>query len=121
MIMRISSAVLSLAALFALISGILFWAGFALNLMSLHMLVGFLAVIALWTIGIAQLFSSRGSWTIAACTLIVGALTIFVGLYQSVLLPGQLHWIIQTVHVILGILTVGLGHMAAARYRRRSA
>lgn len=121
MVIRIASAVLSLAGLLALISGILFWAGFALKLVSLHMLLGLLAVAALWTIGIAQLCSSGGSWTIAACTLIVGTLTIYFGLNQSALLPGQHHWVIQSVHLILGILTIGLGHMGAARYRRRSA
>lgn len=121
MVIRIASVVLSLAGLLALISGILFWAGLALNLMSLHMLLGLLAVAALWTIGAAQLFSSGGSWIIAATSLIIGAMTIYFGFYQSELLPGQLHWVVQSVHLILGILTIGLGHMGAARHRRRSA
>jgi hypothetical protein len=121
MVIRIASAILSLAGLLALIFGILFWTGLALNLMSLHMLLGFLAVAALWTVGIGQLFSPAGSWIIAACALIVGGLTIYVGLYQSTLMVGQLHWIMQVVHLTFGILTIGLGHIAAAHYRRSSA
>jgi hypothetical protein len=120
MVIRIASAVLTLAGLLALISGLLFWTGTALNLMSLHMLLGFLAVGALWAIGFAQVFAPRGSWIIAACALIVGAVMIGVGMMQSSLLIGRFHWVIQVFHLVLGILTIGIGHMAAARYRKAS-
>ena len=120
MVIRIASAVLTLTGLLALLSGGLFWMDLASNLMSLHMLLGFLAVAALWTIGIAQAIAKGGSWVIAACALLLGAVTIMLGLYQSSLMVGPLHWIIEISHLILGILTVGLGHMGAARYRRGS-
>jgi hypothetical protein len=118
MVIHIASAVLSAAGLLALISGGLFWMGVALNLITLHMLLGFLAVAALWTIGIAQAVANGGSRVVAACALLVGALTIALGLYQSSLLIGPLHWIVAITHLILGILTIGLGHMGAARYRK---
>ena len=120
MVIRITSIVLSAAGLIALILGLLFWAGAALNLISMHMLVGLLAVAALWVIGIAQAFVKGGNWLIAACAVIVGALTVVFGLYQSSIMVGSFHWIIQVVHLILGVLTIGLGHMAAARYRKGS-
>ena len=120
MVIRIASAVLTLAGLLALISGVMFWTGTALNLMALHMLLGFLAVGALWVIGVAQAFSPRGSWLIAACALMVGAVMIAIGTMQSSLLPGEFHWIIQLIHLALGLLTIGIGHMAAARYRKAS-
>jgi hypothetical protein len=120
MVIRITSIVLSAAGLIALILGLLFWAGAALNLISMHMLVGLLAVAALWAIGIAQAFVKGGNWLIAACAVIVGALTVVFGLYQSSMMVGSFHWIIQIVHLILGVLTIGLGHMAAARYRKGS-
>jgi hypothetical protein len=121
MVIRIASAVLTLAGLLALISGGLFWIGLALNLMSLHMLLGFVAVAALWTIGVAQAIAHRGSWVIALCAVLVGALTIALGFYQSSLMVGPLHWVVEITHLILGILTIGLGHMGAARYRKASA
>ena len=121
MVIRITSIVLSLAGLIALILGLLFWAGTALNLISMHMLLGLLAVAALWVIGIAQAFSKAGGWIIAACALVVGAVTIVIGLYQSSMMVGEFHWIIQVVHLVLGLLTIGLGHMGAARYRKDSA
>jgi hypothetical protein len=118
MVVRIASAVLSLAGLLALLSGLLFWTGVALNLVSLHMLLGLLAVGALWTIGIAQATVKGGSWIIAAAALVLGVLTLIVGLYQSLLLLGPWHWIIGVTHLLLGILTIGLGHIGAARYRK---
>jgi hypothetical protein len=36
-------------------------------------------------------------------------------------LVGALHWVIEVVHLTLGILTIGLGHMGAARYRKSTA
>jgi hypothetical protein len=118
MVIRIASAVLTLAGLLALISGVLFWTGAALNLMALHMLLGFLTVGALWAIGLAQAFVQRGSWIIAACAVIVGAVMVAIGMMQSSLLPGEFHWIVQVIHLTLGLLTIGIGHMAAARYRK---
>ena len=120
MAIRIASAVLTLAGLLALISGVLFWTGTALNLMALHMLLCFLAVGALWVIGVAQAFAPRGSWVIATCALMVGAVMIVIGMMQSSLLAGEFHWIIQVIHLTLGLLTIGIGHMAAARYRKAS-
>ena len=120
MVIHTASAVLTLAGLLALISGLLFWTGTALNLMALHMLLGFLAVGALWLIGVAQTFAPGGSWIIAAFALIVGAVMIVIGIMQSSLLTGEFHWIIQVIHLTLGLLTIGIGHMAAARYRKAS-
>lgn len=120
MAIRIASAVLTLAGLLALISGVLVWTRTALNVMALHMLLGFLAVGALWVIGVAQAFAAGRSWVIAASALIVGAVMIVLGMMQSTLLPGEFHWIIQVIHLALGLLTIGIGHMAAARYRKTS-
>ena len=43
MVIRIASAVLTLAGALALLSGLLFWLGWALQLMSMHMLLGIVA------------------------------------------------------------------------------
>jgi uncharacterized membrane protein len=118
MMIRVTSAVLTLAGLLALISGVLFWTGTALNLMALHMLLGFLAVGALWVIGVAQAFTPGGSWIIAAFALSIGAVMIIIGIMQAALLTGEFHWIIQILHLGLGLLTIGMGHMAAAHYRK---
>ena len=121
MVIRIASAVLSLAGILALLLGLLFWTGAALNLMQMHMLLGLLAVGALLVIGIAQSFSQGGSWIIAVLALVVGVATVMLGMTQVSLMVGEFHWVIQVVHLVLGLLTIGVGHMGAARYRRGSA
>jgi hypothetical protein len=118
MVVRITSIALTIAGALALISGLLIWAGITLNLVSMHMLLGFLSVAALWIVGIGQALSTGGSWTIAACAIAIGALTAYVGLYQSTWMIGPFHWVIQAIHLLLGILTIGLGHVAAARQSR---
>ena len=121
MVVRAASATLTFAGLLALISGLLFWTGAALNLISMHMMLGLLAVGALWVLGIAQAISRGGSWIIAIAAVIVGGMMILLGWNQASILVGEFHWIIRILHLTLGILTVGVGHMAAARYRRGSA
>jgi hypothetical protein len=104
--------------LLALIIGLLLWTRTALNLVSLHMLLGLLVVAALWVIGIAQAFANGGSWLMAAVALITGALLLALGMFQASLLAGEFHWIIQVIHLLLGLAAIGIGHMAAARYRK---
>jgi hypothetical protein len=120
MAIRIASMVLSLTGLLALILGLLFWTGSALNLVSLHMLLGFLAVGALWIVGVAQALTRSGSWIIATVAIIVGALMVVLGLIQASLMVGEFHWVIRIVHLLLGLLTIGMGHIAAARSRKHS-
>ena len=118
MVIRYASAVLTFSGALALILGLLFWAGAALNLVSVHMLLGLLAVGALWVIGIGQFLSRSGSWVVAVGALLVGALSVALGLHQSSLMIGEAHWLIQVSHLFLGVLTIGLGHMGAARLRK---
>jgi hypothetical protein len=120
-VIRYASAVVTLAGILALISGLVIWYGAAPSLVSMHMLLGFLTVAGLWTIGIVQVKSAGGSSILAALAVIVGALTIYIGMNQTAILPGEHHWLIQIGHVILGILNIGLAHMAAARQRRAAA
>src|SRR6266566_979510 len=96
------------AGLLALILGLLVWADRALNLIQMHMLLGLLAVGALWVIGIGQAFSRGGSWLLAACALVVGAAMIIIGLNQSALMLGPFHWVVQILHLVLGLLVIGM-------------
>ncbi|HEY5541933.1 MAG TPA: hypothetical protein VIM04_01580 [Candidatus Binatia bacterium] len=121
MVIRIASAVMSLAGLLALVSGLLFWTGTALDWIQLHMLLGFLTVGALWVVAIGQIFAKKGSWVVAAAAIIVGAATIVLGMTQASLMVGDFHWLVEVLHLALGIFTIGLGHIGAARYRKRQA
>ena len=122
---KISQWVLRISAIIVLVLGILFWTN-VINtdtsggIVLVHMLLGILVVLALWTIGIAQGLQG-GSFGLAMATGIWGLLTLAVGLFQTRWLtdPSQ-HWIIQVIHLILGLGAIGLGEMAAGRAKRRA-
>ncbi len=121
MVVRVSSMVLRIAALAALVLGIIFWTGNADNLQIVHIVLGFLVVISLWVLGIAQGVRRGGSFGLALATFVVGFLVLLVGLFQTRWLTGSNHWVIQVIHLILGLSAISLGEMIGARYRRMTA
>jgi len=118
MVLRIALIVLRLGGALAVILGLLLWSGNALNLIPIHMLLGLLVVLSLWIVGIGQAFSSGGSWPLACGAFLFGLLVIIVGMKQTSLLVGSFHWVIQVVHLLLGILAVEIGQVAASRWRK---
>lgn len=113
--------VLRVAVLINLILGILFWTGNADSLVIVHIILGFLAVISLFTIGIVQGVRKGGSFPLALATFVVGFLLAFIGLFQTRWDLGSNQWIIQVIHLLLGLAAIGLGEMIAGRYRRLQA
>jgi hypothetical protein len=120
LVVRIALMVLRIAVLVNLVLGILFWTSTIDNsgVTLLHIILGLLAVIALFTIGIAQGLRG-GSFSMALATFVVGFLLAFVGLFQKSWLPepDPNHWIIQVIHLLLGLAVIGMGEMIASRYR----
>ena len=106
--------------LLAIILGIMLWTGNFDNLKAIHMLVGIIVVLSLWVIGLVQGFQKGGSFGLAAATFIVGLALAAVGLFQDNWLPGSLHWLIQVLHLLLGISAIGLAEMIGGRARRRA-
>lgn len=114
MISRVAVMVLRLCALVAIVLGLLFWTGNALQLRGLHLLAGILLVLALWTIAVAGVREPGGAVRVVVA-LVIGVALAVVGLTQEQLLPGSAHWIIQVVHVALALAAIGLGEAFAAR------
>ena len=120
MVVRVSLMVLRVAVLAALILGIIFWTGNAGGLQIVHIVLGFAVVLSLFVLGIAQGLRG-GSFGLALATFVVGFLLALVGLFQTRWLTGSNHWVIQVIHLILGLLAIGLGEMIGGRYRRMTA
>ena len=118
-VMTIAIMVLRLAVLVALAMGIIFWTGNLENLQLVHMLIGFIVVLSLWVIGLAQGFIKGGSFGLAVATFVLGLVLAIVGLYQKNWLPGSAHWVIRVIHLLLGLSAIGLGEMIYARTRKR--
>src|SRR5204863_7882132 len=117
LVIRIALNIVRVGVLIELALGILFWTGDADSLRIVHIVIGILVVLSLWTLGIAQGLQG-GSFGLAIATFVVGFLLALVGLFQKQWLVGSNHWIIQVIHLLLGLSAIGLAEMINGRYRR---
>jgi hypothetical protein len=116
--LTIAQMLVRITGVLALILGLLFWAGDALTLIPVHMLLGVLLVLALWLL--AATASQMGvPIGMTAGAAVVGLIALILGVTQDGLLPGSAHWVIQVLHLLLGLAAVGSGEMIGARLRRK--
>ncbi len=107
----------SLLGLALVVLGVLFWTGRALGLLPVHMLLGALFVVCLWVlVGLA--LSARAGATFALGVFVWSLIVLWLGMMQLRLLPGSRHWIVQVVHLLVGVIAIGLGHALAGRILR---
>lgn len=117
MVVRIALMIVRIGVLIELVLGILFWTGNADSLQIVHIVIGILVVLSLWTMGIVQGLQG-GSFGLALATFVLGFLLALLGLFQKGWLVEQYHWVIQVIHLLLGLSAIGLAEMIGGRYRR---
>jgi hypothetical protein len=100
-----------------IVLGLLFWAGHSLTLIPLHTRVGYAFVILLWALA-AFAAGAGASPRLAGGTFLWGLAVAVVGMQHSRWLPGELHWVIQTLHLLLGGVAMGLARVLAAGVTR---
>ena len=100
--------------------GLLFWTGNAQGLVDLHQLLGILLVLALWTQAVLAARAGVEPRLVAVAA-IWGLLVLVVGLTQTSLLTGSLHWLIHVIHLLLGIGLIGLAERLATGAKARLA
>lgn len=113
---RIIQIIIGIAGLGALTLGLLIWIA-NIDLISIHMLFGLIVALTLLIMSIIAV-STRGMriWGIVG---IVYALIVPVfGLTQFGILIGNLHWLIQTAHMLVGIGAMVLAGIMSARYAK---
>src|SRR5438105_10765961 len=93
--------------------GVLFWTGNALQLITIHILVGLVLVLSLWTMA---LLAARAGVSPALVTLafLWGLLVPAFGLTQDQLLVGDAHCVIRVLHPLVGLAAVGRAEGLAA-------
>ena len=103
-----------------LVLGGLFWTGNALDLVPLHQTIGFLLVFGLWTLaGLAARAGVRPP--LVALAAVWGLVVPVLGLNQTRLLVGSAHWLIEVLHLLVGLGAIGLAENLAARIKERLA
>ena len=120
MIVRTAQWVLRICVGLALILGILFWTSNAADsLILVHMGLGILVVLSLWTLGFAQALTKEGNWGLAIGAVVLSLILAASGGTQDEILTGSWHWVIQVIHLLLGLSALGLGERMGGRSRHR--
>lgn len=112
--LRIIRALFGLVGIALLVLGIIFWTGHALSLIPLHIALGGLFVLCMWALA-ALAFGARRARSLAVWVLVWSFVVPILGMAQIRLLLGSLHWIVQSAHLLVGLIAIGLGHALAGR------
>jgi hypothetical protein len=106
------------AGLILIVLGVLFWTDHALTLVPVHMLVGFVLVFSLWALAV---LAARAGVHLGLVALAIGwgFIVPVLGLTQERLLPGDAHWVIQVLHLLVGLGAIGQAEGLAARIKGR--
>jgi hypothetical protein len=117
MLVRVCGAIM-------IVLGLLFWSGNVLTLIPLHMLIGLVLVLSLWTLAILGAVV-RVNPARVALAIVWGFIVPVLGVTQDRLLPGSAHWLIQILHLLVGLAAIGqaeyLARMIKGRLSARSA
>jgi hypothetical protein len=119
-IVKIGINALRACVLLALILGILLWTDvLSGGIVMVHMLLGILAVLSLWLLAFGIATAPKGkNIGLAIGAFILGLLLPIIGIGQLSWLPGSAHWVIQIIHLLLGLGAIGIGETISGRYRR---
>lgn len=111
---------MSLRGLFVvmLILGVLLWTGALPDGWKIaHMGLGIIFVALLWTIGVIGALRT-GKIGLQVGSFVLGLLLAIVGMTQEGILRGSGHWVIQVIHLLLAVLSIGYAEMVVGRVKR---
>ncbi|HEX9067429.1 MAG TPA: hypothetical protein VF807_01580 [Ktedonobacterales bacterium] len=120
MVVRISSLTVRIAGTLALLLGLLFWSiTEPEGLIPVHTLLGILVVLGVLVLGVLGLTAPGGNKGMAVAGIVVAILLVIVGFGQRSWLshPGDPHWLIQVLHLVVALATIGLGEGIARGLR----
>jgi hypothetical protein len=102
-----------------LLLGVGLWTGRLDSLRLVHILVGVLFVLGLWTVAVLAAAAGVNRVQVSVALLWGVVLPVF-GLTQEHVLEGGLHWTVQVVHVVLAVAAIAQAEALAGSVRRRS-
>jgi uncharacterized membrane protein HdeD (DUF308 family) len=100
--------------------GLLFWTGNATSLISLHMLLGIILVLMLWAIAVMALVA-RVNPALAMVGIVWGFIVPILGLTQERILPTSAHWLIEVLHLLVGLTAIALANILARQIMQAAA
>ena len=112
---RIISWIARIALMATMVLGLLFWIT-QISFIGIHMLLGLTGVLSLLVLGTVAVWT-RGIRLLGAGSIVYALMVPAFGLTQSMILVGNLHWLIQTAHLLVGIGAMALAQVIEKRYR----
>jgi len=109
-----------LCGVILIVLGVLFWTGSAQSLVSVHMLLGLVLVLALWVLAVLAARSGVAVGLVALA-IVWGLVVLILGLTQTRLVLGPSHWIIQVLHLLVGLGAIGIAESLGRQIKRRPA
>lgn len=103
-----------------IVLGLLFWSGNADSLIPLHMLLGVVLVLLLWAIAVMALVA-RVNPVLVLVAIVWGLIVPVLGVTQERILPTSAHWIIQVLHLLVGLIAISLANILARQIMQGSA
>jgi hypothetical protein len=82
------------------------------------MLLGITIVLLLWALAVLGAIG-KVSPGVVALALVWGVIVPILGVAQFRLLPGLMHWIIQVLHLLVGLVAIGLAETLARQIKSR--
>ena len=112
---RILQIVVGFAGVCALVLGLFIWIA-NIDLTDIHMLFGLLVTLGLLVMSIIAL-TAQGLRIWGIVGIVYAVILLIFGEAQSNILAGNLHWLIQALHTLVGIGAIVLTGALGARYR----
>jgi hypothetical protein len=114
---RVARATLLGSGALLLVLGLIIWTGKADQLIGVHVALGVVLVLSLWTIAAIAARSGVPAGTVALAAA-WGLLAVVLGLVQEDLLPDSWHWTIQVLHLVIGMGAIWWGRRLVQLIRR---
>src|SRR5712691_13417683 len=105
------------SGLLLILLGLAIWTGRADGIIPVHEFLGFVLVLSLWTLAFfgARAGVPRG---IVIAAVAWGLIAPILGLTQANLLTSNWHWVIQVLHLLVGLAAIGTGEGLVQRMHR---
>jgi hypothetical protein len=114
-IARLLQIIVGITGLCALVLGLFIWIANG-DLTDIHMLFGLLVTLGLLVMSIIALTAS-GLRIWGMIGIVYAIVVLIFGVSHSTMLVGNLHWLIQALHTLVGIGAIVLTGALGARYR----
>jgi len=116
--MNIPQTIVRAAGVILLVLGLLIWTGGFGGLVPIHMLVGFVLVLALWALAYLAHRAGVGIGLVGLAV-VLGLVLPILGLTQAQIAPGEdVHVVVRIVHLALGLSAIGVAEALGGATRR---